>query len=335
MENDIIEGEVLDSAIDNPTAGALATITKAEIDQQVATAHQWPRSLAIFKRRALEMVSFDEETAESCIFRRPVGKERDPETGKMVQKYAEGMSVRMAEIVLSCFGNMRAGSMVLDMSNPRFVRTRGFAHDLESNVAVAAEVIEATTDKNGKPYSERMRVVTAKAALSKARRDATFQVIPRALCRPIELEARKVAIGDATTLAKRRDRILAWIKLLGIDEARVWAAIEVKGIEEVGIEQLTLLTGLKTAIKDKETTVDEAFPPLSDSTDGEKSAAANAAAQAAAKAAEKAKAKAPAKVEDKAEPKVDQTTGEVLQQPANGQAPAQADAFAGKNEEKF
>lgn len=235
---------------------ALSQITKAEIDQQIATAHAWPRSIARFKQRALDMVSLDEETAESCIYSRPVGKDRDGN-----QKFAEGMSIRMAEIVGACYGNLRVGAMLVEIT-PRTVRARGFAHDLETNFASTSEVVESTVDRYGKPYSERQAVVVAKAALSKARRDATFSVVPRALCRAIELEARRVAIGDATTLEKRRGVVMQWIGKLGIDPARVFAALSVNGEADLGLEHLTTLTGLKTAIKDGEVTVDESFPPL-------------------------------------------------------------------------
>ena len=105
-----------------------------------------------------------------------------------------------------------------------------------------------------------MRVVVAKAALAKARRDATFVVVPKALCRPLEERARQIAIGDATTLAKRRAAVMGWIGKLGIDIARVYSALGIAGEEDIGIDQLTTLTGLKTSIKDGEVTVDEAFP---------------------------------------------------------------------------
>jgi len=232
---------------------AVESLQRGEIDIQIATAHRYPRSLALFKKRALEMVSLDEETAASCIYSRPVGKENG------VMKYAEGMSVRLAEIVGACYGNLRVGSTVVEVT-PRYVTTRGYAHDLESNFASASEVVEATVDKRGNPYSERMRIVAAKACLAKSRRDATFVVVPKALCKPLEEKARAVAIGNAATLAKRRGAVMAWVNKLGIGVERVFAALGVKGEEDMGVDHLTILTGLKTAIKDGEVTVDEAFP---------------------------------------------------------------------------
>lgn len=235
-------------------AGSLEAITRGEIDIQIATAHRFPRRMSDFKRRALEMATLDEETAASCIYSRPVGKGPD---GK--QKYAEGMSVRMAEIVGASYGNLRVGAMLIEQTE-RYVKARGYAHDLESNFASTSEVIESTVKKDGRPYDERMRIVIAKSCLAKARRDATFQVVPKALCKPVETEARLVAIGDATTLEKRRGAVLNWIGKLGIAMERVWAALGIKGEEDLGIDELTTLTGIKTAIKDGDSTVDECFP---------------------------------------------------------------------------
>lgn len=237
------------------SGAALEVMQRAEIDVQISTAHRFPRSMEKFKQRATDMVSLDQDTAASCIYRRPVGKEG----GQM--KYVEGLSVRTAEIVGACYGNLRVGAIIVEQTS-RYVKARGYAHDLESNFACSSEVIEATVDKNGMPYSERMRVVAAKAAVAKARRDATFQVVPRALCKPIEAAARRIAIGDGKTLDQRRDAVVKWINLLGVEPARVYAALGIKGPGDITSEILETLTGIRTAISDKDTSVDEAFPPI-------------------------------------------------------------------------
>lgn len=257
------------------TGSALESIQRAEIDRQVSTAHQYPRSMTMFKQRAMEMVTLDEETAQSCIYRRPVGKDRN---GK--PEYAEGKSIRMAEIVGACYGNLRVGSILVE-SAPRFVKARGFAHDLESNFAASSEVVEATVDRNGNPYSERMRTVVAKAALAKARRDATFQVVPGALCKTMEDAARQTAIGTTATLGKRRTLVMDWLNKVGVDQERVWLALGVKGIDDVGLKELEILTGIKTAIKDGDTTPEDAFPrkPIGMPTEQPNPAAGNDAAQ--------------------------------------------------------
>jgi hypothetical protein len=258
---DPIEGNFqLDTGINS----ALEQITRGEIDIQIATAKRWPRSIAEFKQNAIAMATIDEETAASCLYARPVG--RDPETGK--QKIAEGMSVRMAEIVAACFGNIRFASMIIEMT-PRYVKCRGMAHDLQANSAGSSEVIEATVkkpkagQKEGDPYDERMRAVIAKACLSKARRDAIFQVVPKALAKPIEKAVRALLAGDGKSITRRRAIVMKWITGdLKIEPSRVFAALGIKGEDDLTTEMLDQLTGIRTAINDGDVTVDEAFPPI-------------------------------------------------------------------------
>jgi hypothetical protein len=188
------------TALEVVGSSSLEAINRSEIDVQIATAHKFPRSLANFQKRAMEMATLDTETAESCIYRRPVGTQPD---GSM--KFAEGASVRMAEIVAASYGNIRTGARIVEQTE-RQVKAQGVCHDLESNNYSTSEVIESTVSKNGNPYPERMRVVVAKAALAKARRDAIFQVVPKALAKRVIDEARKVAVGDTHTLSDRRDR---------------------------------------------------------------------------------------------------------------------------------
>ena len=247
---------IVDKPVEGLVPAQIHEIARVEIDAQIATAKQYPRSLDAFKKRACDMVSIDREIAEACIYRRPVGK--DSETGK--QKIAEGMSIRMAEIVGASYGNLRVSARIVEQT-PRFVKVEGIAHDLESNYAAKSEVIESTVDKYDRPYSERQRVVVAKAALAKAHRDATFKVVPRALCKPV-LNKALLVIAGGKTLEERRKGAMDWIKTLEIDEKRVWSVLEINGLGDMGEEHLITLLGLKTAIDDGDTTIDEAFPSL-------------------------------------------------------------------------
>ena len=209
----------------------------------------------MFLKRAGDMVSIDKETAASCLYSRPVGKER----GQM--KFAQGESIRLAEIVAATYGNLRVGAIISEMT-PRYVKAVGMAHDLENNYGVKAEVVESTVNKHGVPYSERMRLVTAKAAQSKAIRDAIFRVVPRSLIKPIADTAREVALGKGQTMSERRQGVLDWLNEIGVDADRAYLALGIEGIEELTKDHLIILTGVFTAVKDGDITVDEAFPPL-------------------------------------------------------------------------
>ena len=201
------------------------------------------------------MACSDDATAESCIYRRPVGK--DYNTGE--QTYAEGESIRFAEIVASRYGNLRIKASVIE-NTERYVKVMGMGHDLESNYAVQVEVVESTVKKNGQPFDERMRLVVLKAALAKAKRDATFQVVPKAICKPIIAAVRNVIAGNQRPLTERRAAVAQWLSKLSIDSNRVFTALGVSGLDEIGNEQLEILTGLRTAIKEGDVTLDEAFP---------------------------------------------------------------------------
>jgi hypothetical protein len=180
-------------------------------------------------------------------------------------QYAEGLSIRMAEIVAASYGNLRSGSMIIEQTE-RYVKCRGFCHDLETNNAVTTETMEPTVKSDGSTFSEGMRAVVAKACLKKALRDSIFSVVPKALCRPIESEARKVMAGDAKSMEFRRQAVMTWVNKLGIDTARVFAALGVVGESDITTEHLTTLTGLKTAIKDGDIKIEEAFPPITEDT---------------------------------------------------------------------
>jgi hypothetical protein len=233
---------------------AVQALERAAVDAQIATARAYPRDLLQFKKRSLAMATLDLETAKSCIYQRPVGKD---ENGR--PKIAEGESIRMAEIVAASFGNLRVGARVIEQT-PTFVRAEGVAHDLESNYAGKSEVVESTVDRKGRPYSERQRTVVAKAALAKAYRDAIFKVVPRSMCKFIRTAAEQIVRKEDLPLDERRKKLAAWAKAEGLAESRICAAFGVKAISELQLDHFVELVGIWTAIKEGDTNIDEAFP---------------------------------------------------------------------------
>ena len=82
---------------------ATEAIERAAIDIQISTAKKYPRALSSVKSQMLSFATLDVETAAGCFFTLPPRKGGD---GKPIQ----GPSIRMAEIALSCFQNVRAGA---------------------------------------------------------------------------------------------------------------------------------------------------------------------------------------------------------------------------------
>jgi len=240
------EPEVLDREIAT-SLSAVESITRGEIDIQIATAKRYPRSLTSFRARALDMATLDQGTAESCIYALP----RD---GKTI----EGPSARFAEIMASAYGHMRVEGRPVD-DDGKFITARGTAWDIENNVLIAFETKRRVTNKSNKRFSDDMISVTSNAATSIAIRNAVLKVVPKAYWGPIYEACRKAAVGDASTLANRRAAMLEYFLKLGATNDKVFTLLGVKGVNDIGLDHMATLKGLATAIKEGDTTVDEAF----------------------------------------------------------------------------
>lgn len=235
--NDIVTAE----------SGTVALLNKSEIDMQVATAHKYPRSIKRFRDEALAMVTLNENIAQECIYSLP----RD---GKTI----EGPSARFAEVVASAWGNSRAGARVVN-DHGDFVTAQGVFHDLERNVAITYEVQRRIVSKNGIRFSTDMIGVTANAACSVALRNAILKGVPKAFWSDLYESARQTAIGNNHTLANRRARALAVLQKHGVTPAQVFAFLNIGGEEDITLEHLGTLFGITTALKEGETTPEQAF----------------------------------------------------------------------------
>lgn len=267
-------------------AGTLAILNKSEIDQQIATARQFPRDVAKAQKRVLELATMSEAGAAECLY----ALTRTEADGK--QKVIEGPSIRFAEILTATWGNCRAGARVTEESH-EFITAQGIFHDLESNAVTTQEVRRRITGRNGRRYSVDMIGVTANAACSIAIRNAILRGIPKALWSEIYDSTRKFSAGGQTTIGNRRAQAVKAFAVYGVDEARLLARLEVATMDEVDAGHIATLSGLYNAIKEGEMTPEAAFPPL----ENEKPAA--------------AKGAAPKTMDEFAGEQVDKETGEV------------------------
>jgi len=234
-----------------PDAGVLTAISRAELDQQITTARAFPRSLKRFQDECMGMATLNEHVASQCFYVLPPRKGGNGEP-------IEGPSARMAEIVASAWGNCRAGARVVE-EGAEFVTAQGVFHDLERNVQITMEVRRRITTKEGRRYGADMIAVTGNAACSIALRNAVFKGIPKAFWEEVYLAARKAAVGDIKTLAANRAAALGYCGKLGIAKEAVLATLGVPSAEDIGLEHLATLKGLLTAIKDGDTTIEQAF----------------------------------------------------------------------------
>ncbi len=246
-----------------PHEAALSLITKAEIDSQVSTAKAFPRSLANFHKKVLEIATLSQDIAEACTYALP-------RAGKTV----EGPSVRLAEIVASAYGNLRCGDRVI-FTDDKTITAQGIVHDLENNIMYTAEVKRSILQNVWEPdptrpgksrktgrmttMNEDMQVVTGRAACAIAFRNAMFKVVPAAIIEDVYQKIKLVARGTEATLTTRRDKAIKFFMEKGIKLEQILAKLEVNGIEEINLDKMQLLSGMKSALANNEAKLDELF----------------------------------------------------------------------------
>jgi hypothetical protein len=234
---------------------ALSAVDRASIDVQIATAKRYPRSVDKALKEAETLATLDEETAGSMFYVLP-------RSGKKI----EGPSARLAEVMAYSWGNLRVDADIV-AADRTHVTAMGTCFDLEKNVAIRVRVQRRITDKHGKRFNEDMIGVTSNAAISIALRNAVFKVIPAALVGRIYHQARKASVGEGGTITQKRQNAVEWFTKTGVTEQQLFALLDVRGIDDIGLDHLITLRGMKTAIKDGETSVEQMFRP-SDKSEG-------------------------------------------------------------------
>jgi hypothetical protein len=250
---DLREGEHIASKKGNGNGTAMAEsavglIAAGEIDQAIATAHKYPRSITLFRKEATDMATLDEYIAADCLFALTRGT-----------KVIEGPSIRLAEIIASCWRNCRVGSRIV-LEGAETVIAQGIFHDLERNVQVQSEVARRIVDSGGRRYNLDMIVMTTNAAQAIAKRNAIQSGVPRALWMDVYYAARRTAAGKQESLQTKRAKAIEQFAIYGVTLEQILAKLNRHGIEEVTRDDLILLFGIHTAIKDEEITPENAFP---------------------------------------------------------------------------
>lgn len=226
--------------------------TKAEIDTQIATAKAFPRSEKMFLDKAISRATITEEIAQSCIYALP-------RQGKNI----EGPSVRLAEIIVASYGNLRASARIVE-NDGKMITSQGVCHDLENNTAVSIDVKRRITDKNGRTFNEDMQVVTGNASNAIAFRNAVFKVVPMAYTQMIFEKVKEVARGTAQTLTERRNKAVTWFNEQGVKNEQLCEALSIKKVEDIDLDKLVILSGMRSAIKNGESTLKEMFEKQSE-----------------------------------------------------------------------
>jgi len=153
---------------ENELIAQTAQVMRIEIDSAVATAKQYPRDVKQCRKDLIEYVTMDDDTAAACSYSLPRGN-----------KEIKGPSVRMAELAVMAFGNIRAGFRIIGIDD-KYVTAEGVAKDIEKNTEVLSQAVVRIVDSKGKRYNDDMIQVSQMAAGAKAYRNAVFKIIPAA-----------------------------------------------------------------------------------------------------------------------------------------------------------
>ena len=233
-------------------AEIMQAINRAEIDQQVATAKQYPRHLPAVLNQIQTYATMDVDTASECFY----VLHRNGANGSA--QTIEGLSVRMAEIIAGAWGNLRVATRIIG-NDGKTITAQAVCHDLETNVAISTEVKRSILTSKGYTFSQDMQVVTGNAAAAIAFRNAVLKVIPKAVTKRVIEEVKKVAMGQALDLEQQRQVLIQYFAKLNVSEQMILDLLQITKREEIDKERVFTLKGIYTAIKEGDTTVQEAF----------------------------------------------------------------------------
>lgn len=234
-----------------------SVIAKAEIDTMIATAKAYPRDERRAIEKAIYLATMDEETAQSCIYALP----RKDKDGNKVE--IKGASVRLAEIMISVWGNIHAATRIVEVAE-KHITTSGVCWDLETNVRV--EMPEKVSiwfgekgGKGGYRANNDMQVMLTKASCSKALRNAIFRVIPKALIDRVYAKALECAVGDVKTISSKIKKVVDKLVKMGINQEEMLEYFGHSKIDDFTSEDLQSLIGIGTALKEGMIKPEEVF----------------------------------------------------------------------------
>ena len=233
--------------MDNYIATISAETLKTEIDQQVATAKAYPRDVKQAKDDLIATVTLDLDVAESCLYSIP----RD---GRCII----GKSVRLAEMAMGCWGNLRSAWRILAQSD-QFVDCQGITHDLQKNVCYSADARRSIVDGKGRKYSPSMIQTTTMACGSIAYRNSIFKVVPAALIECAVNAAHKFIMDNVGDYKDKLKELMNAMHEVKVKPQQLCRYFRIERIEELSAAQFVLCRGIYRAIKSGETVAGDYF----------------------------------------------------------------------------
>ena len=238
------QNEITENSVSlNKSSEVFDADIRVSIDAQVSTARAFPRNLKKVLDNILFLATQDKETADNCFY----SVKRD---GKTIR----GASIRLAEIITTCYGNIRASSRIVS-NDGKMVTAQGMCWDLENNVAFSVEVKRRITDKYGRVFSDDLIVITNNACASIALRNAIFKVVPQAVTSRVQTEIKKIVLGEAKDFETTRKNAIEYFVNLGVLEKNILDLFGKKSVQDLDRDDIFDLRGIATAINEGDTTL--------------------------------------------------------------------------------
>ncbi len=217
-----------------------------ELDVAVTTAKAYPRNIEAFLNETKSQVSISPEIARSMWYSIP----RKDASGKTIA--IEGPSIRLAEVVLSSWGNIRVQARIREINDTHIV-AEAIVFDMEKNIAVCKEARRRIINKEGLRFSDDMIQQTAQAAMSIAMRNALFTIIPRVYIDEILRYAKEISMlhpkeKKKSLLERFADAVLKF-KKFNITKEILMKHLNIKNDEEFTEKHLQYLWGLYNSLE--------------------------------------------------------------------------------------
>lgn len=224
----------------------ITAIEEGDRRSMIAAAKANPRSLVVFRKELDDLVSISESVAAEMTYSLPRG------SGQII-----GPSVRFAEAAAYCYRNLRAISEVVDIGDKQLT-AQGTVFDAERNNGRAERVNRNIVGTRGR-FNQDMIGTTGNAACSIAYRNAVLHYIPKALWLDSWEKSKQVVTGGVETVAKKRTDALAHFNAMGVTDVMVFNTLGVRGVEDIGTDELVALKTWAREIKSSSRTIEDVF----------------------------------------------------------------------------
>ena len=222
------------------------------LNSAIDLARAYPRNYEKCVANIKDMIKRDVDLASSCYYSLPQG-----------DSTISGPSIRLAEICAMFWGHLEMKTSFVSNDGRRVVSS-GTCWDLENNIRAEIEVSTSIVGKNkdGKEYifSNNQQEKIAAAAASKALRNAIFKVIPLYLIDSLYKIALEVVKNPSKIeFDKLRDRVFNYLPKIELNSETVLQFFDKNSISDITPEELTVIQGICTSVKEGRLDPLEAF----------------------------------------------------------------------------